>query len=293
MAVWTIARLTVREAVRRRILASVIIIGVMILCLTLLLLLIRADMERVVASGQQSRLWMAIEFPVRRSMITSLSLASIRIMASLLAVFISVGLLPADVEDGGMALFVSRGVSRRQTYVGRWLGLMCIVGSAALMWGVAVFVSLSLQSRTTLWPLLVAAPYLALFPILIGSAGLALSGSLPRFQALAWTLGISATAWMDGIFNGIGDLYNVSWLHRLAAMAALLMPQGTVAHWIQRAIEEINYTEPALSIKPVSPEPVRELGLAHGIGHLDAVYVCIYIVSLVAVGAAALQRRDV
>jgi ABC-type transport system involved in multi-copper enzyme maturation permease subunit len=293
MAVWTIAKLTVTEAIRRRTLAGAAILGVLILCLTLVLLWIRADMVRLVSSGIQDHLWLAVQFPIRRSVITSLTLGSIRIFGSLLAVFVSVGALPADLDSGTAALFVSRGISRRRLFVGRLLGMLIVVCGSVFLWSVTVFLSLSLQSREPLWPILQASPYLALYPALIGVVGMTMSACMPRFQAMALTLGISAIAWMDGILNGLGDLYSVSWLHRLAVMAALFMPQGSVAHWIKRAIEEINYTEPALSITPESPEPMREWGLGHGIAHLDAVYVFGYMVVIAFIGAAVIQRRDV
>jgi ABC-type transport system involved in multi-copper enzyme maturation permease subunit len=293
MAVWTIVKLTVTEAIRRRTVAGASILGLLILSLTLVLLWIRSDMERIVASGAQDRLWLVTQFPIRRSVITSLTLASIRVFGSLFAVFVSAGIVPADIESGTAALFVSRGTSRRDLYFGRWLGMLAVVCGSVLTWSVAVFLSLSLQSREALWPLLTASVYLTLFPALVGTVGMTLSTCMPRLLAMAVTLGIGAAAWMDGILNGLGDLYNVAWLHRLAVVAGILMPQGSVAHWIHRAIEEINYTEPALNFTAESPEPMRELGMAHGIAHLDAVYLCCYLILFACIGSAVFQRRDV
>jgi ABC-type transport system involved in multi-copper enzyme maturation permease subunit len=250
-------------------------------------------MERVVASGAQDRLWLAMQYPIRRSLITSLTLGSIRIFGSLFAIFVSAGVIAADIESGAAALFVSRGVSRSQLFIGRWLGVLFASCSNVLLWSIGVLISFSLQSRAPLWQLLWASLYLALYPALICTVGVTLSACMPRMQSMAVTLCISAIAWMDGILNGLGQLYNVSMLHKIAVAAALLMPQGSAAHWIQRAMEDINYTEPALSIAPESPEPMREWGMSHGISHLDTAYLIGYLIVVVGVGAAALQRRDV
>jgi len=293
MATWTIVKLSVTEAIRKRTLAGTSLLGILILFLTLILLWIRADMERMVASGAQDRLWLVTQYPIRRSVVTTIALASVRIFGSLTAVFLSSGTLPAEIESGSLALFVSMGVSRKQVFLGRWLGMLIVVCGSVFLWSIAVFISLSLQSHEPLWPLLTASIYLTIYPALICTVGMALSAWMPRFQAMACTLGLSAFAWLDGILNGLGSLYGVDWLRRLALGAAFTMPQGTVAHWIQRAIEEINYTEPALNITAESPEPLREFGAAHGIPHLDAIYLCVYLTVFACIGAAVLQRRDV
>jgi hypothetical protein len=38
---------------------------------------------------------------------------------------------------------------------------------------------------------------------------------------------------------------------------------------------------------------MREWGMAHGISHLDAIYLCGYLILFAYIGAAMLQRRDV
>jgi ABC-type transport system involved in multi-copper enzyme maturation permease subunit len=292
MPVLRIAALTVVEAVRSRTVAAIVLIGVLVLCLSLLLVLIRADMQHAVIAGEQSRIWLAIQYPIRRSAITSLCLASVRILGSIVALTFSTGLLPADIAGGSMALVVSHGISRRAIYVGRWLGAATVVEGAVLVWMAILFASLSVQSHTPLWPLLAAAPSAALIPLLICTVGIALSVN-GRNVGMACTLSIGAVSWLDGVINWLGILYQARWLHRVAVAAALIMPQGTPAHWIQGAIEEISYTEPALSGAPESPQPFRDFGAAHGIAHLDAVYLAIYILFFIWLGATMLQRRDV
>jgi len=292
-AVWILARLTVTEAIRRRMIYGVLLFGILILALSLLLVWVRADMEHSVATGTQSRLWLATQFPLRRSVITTLSLGTLRASSSLFALLISLNVLSADIESGAIALLTTRPISSSSLYLGRWLGMVILSCGATIAWGFALFASLSIQSHQALIPILCAGILSAGYPLLIGTVGLTSSIFFARLPAASVTLALALTGWADGILNSLSDLYGLSWLHWGAIGAGLVMPQGIVAHAVQRAVDEITYTALSFSTLAVSPEPIRHWGRAHGLpaAGLETIQIAFYVGLVAATGIYGLRTR--
>ena len=295
MAVLTIAGLTLKEAVRRRTFLGALLMGLAILGLSLLLQIIRAQMQASAADGSHDAVWYALNYPLARSVIMSLCLFAIRVFGSLFAILLAGGAISGEIECGLLAVILPKPIPRWHILLGKWIGLNTILAGSVLGWGLTVWASLSLQSHADLAPLIPASFYLTLFPVVICTLTLTLSTVAQRFVGTSLALVISAFSWFDGILNTLGSNFEALPLHWLANFASVVMPQGCIAWWIKDTTESICYTSGRQDLRfGVSPQFVKEWGAAHlHLPHLDALYLIVYIVGVFLIGAVLFERRDV
>lgn len=295
MAVWTIAGLTLKEAVRRRTLLGALLMGLLIFGLSLLLILIRARMQEMVADGSHDTVWFSLNYPLARSVIMVLCLFTIRVLGSLFAILLAGGAVSGEIERGLLAVILPKPVPRWQILLGKWIGLNVILAGSVLVWGLLVWASLSWQTHANLSALIAAGFYLTLFPVVVCTLTLTLATATPRFVGMTLALTISAFSWFDGILNALGSHFEAAPLHWLANFASVVMPQGCIAWWIKDATDAINYTNGRQDLQfGVSPQFVKEWGAAHlHLAHLDALYLILYVVGVFMLGAFLFERRDV
>ena len=138
-----------------------------------------------------------------------------------------------------------------------------------------------------------AAPYLALFPVLLSTLTLTLSAIVPRLFGTTLALTLGALAWFDGILNTLGEFNDVPVLNKIADWVGLIVPQGYVGWWVEGTMAPITNQGPRGSIG-TSPQFLTEWGRAHlHFAHLDAVYIACYIVFVFLIGVVLFQRRDI
>jgi ABC-type transport system involved in multi-copper enzyme maturation permease subunit len=294
MPVFTIAGLTLKEAVRRRTLVGSLLLGLLVLGVSLLLIMIRGQFARNLHSGQWDPAKFAVRYAEARGVITLLCLFSIRVLGSLFAILLAGGAISGEIERGLLAVILPKPIGRWQILLGKWIGLNCVLVGSVLFWTALVWASLTLQSRVDLTPILRAAPYLALFPVVICTLTLSLSTISQRLLGTSLALTLGAFSWMDGIFNFLGTNYQVDSLHTLADVAGLLVPQGYIAWWVYYATQDI-VARDVFAASPVqSSQFMKQWGIYNlSYPHMDVVYVALYVVVVFAIGVFLFQKRDV
>ncbi len=293
MAVFTIAGLTLKEAVRRRTLWGALLMGLLVLGLSLLLLRIRVSLQHAMVVRHRDLAWFATEYALATSFIATFCLSAIKSLSALFAILLAGGAVSSEIERGLLAVILPKPITRWQVLLGKWIGLNVILCGSVLVWTAMVWASLSWQTHRDLMPLLDAGVYLCLFPVLVSTLALTLSTFAPRLfgTSLAFTLG--AFAWFDGIFYALGNTFDVHSLRVLARFAGLVVPQGYVGWWVEGLTEQVIMTPPQ-RFTWSSPLFLRQWGADHlNFAHLDAVYVALYIVAVFLLGALIFQRRDI
>jgi ABC-type transport system involved in multi-copper enzyme maturation permease subunit len=296
MAVFTIAGLTLKEAVRRRTFVGALLLGLLVLGLSTILIVIRSRMQQMVLNGSRDALWYAIQFQVSRSIVTSLCLFAIRTLASLFAILLAGGSISSEIERGLLAVILPKPIPRWQILAGKWLGLNTVLVGSTLVWTLMVWGSLTLQTHEDLTPILQAGLYLSLFPVVICTLTLSLSTMAQRLLGTSLALTLAAFSWLDGVFNAMGDpkAFDVAALKHLADFASLVVPQGCIAWWVEDSMESITFRNPRIGQLGDSPQFVKEWGMAHlHYPHLDAVYLAAYILVVFVIGMIIFQKRDV
>jgi len=293
MAVFTIAGLTLKEAVRRRTLLGAMVMGLLVLGISLILFLIYKGQQDRLAHGRISPEDYATRMVFARSAIQGLCLSSIKSLGAVFAALLAGGAVSGEIERGLLAVILPRPIYRWQILLGKWIGLNLILIVSTFVWTATAWLSLTLQTHRDLTPMLRAAPYLALFPVLLSTLTLTLSAIVPRLFGTTLALTLGALAWFDGILNTLGEFNDVPVLNKIADWVGLIVPQGYVGWWVEGTMAPITNQGPRGSIG-TSPQFLTELGKAHlHFAHLDAVYIACYIVFVFLIGVVLFQRRDI
>jgi ABC-type transport system involved in multi-copper enzyme maturation permease subunit len=293
MAVLTIAGLTLKEAVRRRTLIGALVMGLLVLGLSLVLVLIHFRMQNLVNAHRRDAQWMAMQYPIAQSAIMSLCLSAIKCLGAIFAALLAGGAISGEIERGLLAVILPKPIPRWQIFLGKWIGLNLIVMCSSLFWSFLIWLSFTRQPHgQPLTPLLYAAPYLALFPLVVCTLTLTLSAVAPRLFGTTIALTLGAFAWFDGIFNVLAKNYDVDVLRGIADAAGLVVPQGYIGYWVEHATEDI-IMQPPRSIG-LSPTFLVDFGRDRlHFAHLDALYVACYVLGLLLLGMLLFQRRDI
>ncbi|MEF2276819.1 ABC transporter permease [Deinococcus sp. YIM 134068] len=226
-----IAELSLREAVRKRLVVVLLLLTAAFLGFYLygVFRLEQNLDQRAVEAGLDGRsVSGAANLPVMFTAFFGMYL--VYFLGSLMSVLSTVGAVSGDVESGVMQSVIARPVSRAQLVLGRWLGFTVVnVGYVALL-SVALLVGIRLITGF-LPPSPVPATLLVLLAMILTTALTVLGSTL--FTTLANGIGVFVlygAGFAGGIMSSIGSLADSPTLTALGRLANIVMP--TNALWL-------------------------------------------------------------
>ena len=214
---WIIARLTIREAVSRRLVlaAAVLSVGFIALFATgLLLLTNRADFGIIDTAAA--------------SVLASLGLYALHFLTAFLALLIGAGSIAADIDSGALHALLARPITRRAYLLGRWAGLVLLLATyvtamgSAIIWIAAVIADYSPLSATRTLLLLVFEAVLLLTVAVLGSTRLSTVANGVAVFCLF------SVAWIGGFIEAIGEALTNTAMTNLGIAVSLLMPSDAL-----------------------------------------------------------------
>jgi ABC-2 type transport system permease protein len=217
-AIWIIARLTVAEAARRRILWVLLALTVASVLLT------TWGVERLVTLARAESDTNEIEIQIGVSQVLILVAFMFSFVLAMTAAFLGAPAIAGELESGIAHSMLARPIRRADLVVGRWVGLVAIViAYAALsglleMWAVR-FVSGYLPPN----PLLAVA-FLSAQAIVLLSFAMLLSTRLPAIASGAVCVVLFGLGWMAGVFAGVGRFFEAGPLVAVAEASRWLLP---------------------------------------------------------------------
>jgi ABC-type transport system involved in multi-copper enzyme maturation permease subunit len=216
-SVLTIARLTVAEAVRRRIVW--VLAGLTILSVALT----TWGVERLVSlarSGGTNDL----QIYVGVSQVLILVAFMFSFVLAMTAAFLGAPAIAADLESGVAHAMLARPIRRADLVVGRWLGLVVVVLLYAAASGFLEIGAVGLVSGYSPPQPLIAVGFLSAQAIVLLTLSLLLSTRLPAIAAGAICVVAFGLGWMAGVFAGIGRFFDAGPLVAAAEASRWLLP---------------------------------------------------------------------
>lgn len=126
-SIWRIAKITVAEARRRRVLHAVVVLVVLILfSMTFFSYLSPQEQARMLISG---------------------GLAAITVFGILLAIFVGAFLIPQDIENRTVYAILAKPVRRFEYVLGKYVGALIILGAVVAVMTVVLVAVLAMQDR--------------------------------------------------------------------------------------------------------------------------------------------------
>jgi ABC-type transport system involved in multi-copper enzyme maturation permease subunit len=226
-AILVIARLTLREAFRRRLLWALVGLTVLLVAVTGWLFGKAAELNPLEGGAQQlilSQLLVMIAF-------------MFSFVLTMTAAFAASPAIGPEIENGLLLAMLARPVRRADVLLGRWLGLAIVV----VVYGLAAgYMELAVVGQMTGYlPVdpLVAPVYLAGESLILLTLAIVFSTRIAPVASGSIAVVGFGLAWMGGIAGGIGDYLNNDTLRNAGMVAHLILPSDTLWRGAMFALE--------------------------------------------------------
>ncbi|MEX1170819.1 MAG: ABC transporter permease [Chloroflexota bacterium] len=212
-----IARLTVRELVRRRVvwvlaalsIASVVLVG--------------WGLERLVTIAREDGVE-ELQIRIGVSQVLILVAFMFSFVLAMTAAFVGAPAVGGDLESGVALAMLARPIRRSEVLLGRWLGCACVVVAYTVLSGLLAIAAAVLVSGYGPPEPLLAVAFLSGQALVLLSLTLALGSVLPSIAAGAIAVVGFGLGWMAGVMAGIATAIGIELLGRVAEVSRWLLP---------------------------------------------------------------------
>ena len=280
--VWIIARLTFREAIRRRIVLTGLVLGILFLILfTIGFRMIYTDISAESALRTDA---------MARVMQTEMS--NFLLMAGLYAVaFLSVAMgallsadtLAGEISSGTIQTIVTKPLRRSDVVLGKWLGFACLLGLYALLMSGGAVLSVYLQSGYTPANLLAGLSLIYLEALVVMTVALACSSAMPALATGGIVFGLYGLAFIGGWIEQIGAIFQNQIAVQIGIISSLLIP--TEALWRRAAFVMQTPLTTALQVSPFATLSAPSV--------LMVIYAIIYLMAMLWIAINTFKHRDI
>lgn len=277
-----VARLTLREAFRRRLLWALVGLTFVILVLTLWAFSRIAEVSPVTGPVQMLAVSQVL---VMLAFMFSFVLA-------MTAVFAASPAIGPEIESGLLLSILARPIRRSEVLLGRWLGLAVVlvayaIAAGYLEVGAVGFTTGYLPVDPAMAPLYLAGEALVLLTL-----ALVFSTRIASVAAGAIAVVAYGLAWMAGVMGGVGEAFNNDVLRGAGIVARLFLPSDVLWRGAAGALtptQEVlrggGVASPALyKFSPFSGTTPDPIWLA---------WCLVWIVGALAIGIVLLRRREI
>lgn len=280
--IWILARMTFHEAIRRRIVLTGLVLGI----LFLIIFSVGFRMiSREVANDGENR-------PVLMARVMQNEMSSFMLNAGLYAVaFLSVAMgallsadaLAGEISSGTIQTVLTKPIRRSDVVLGKWLGfagllalyLLLMAGGAVLI----VFVLSGYIPQSILKALLL----MYLESLLVMTFALMCSSTMPGLATGGTVFGLYGLAFIGGWIEQIGAIFNNHTAVQVGIVTSLLFP--TEAIWRRAAFEMQTSVATILQMSPFTTISVPSVVMV--------VYALFYLLGTLAIAVRVFQNRDI
>ena len=212
-----IARLTVRELVRRRViwvLAALSIVSVT---------LVGWGLERLVTLAREDGVD-ELQIRIGVSQVLILVAFMFSFVLAMTAAFIGAPAVGGDLESGVALAVLARPIRRAEVLLGRWLGCSVVVVAYTVLSGLLAIAAALLVSGYGPPEPFLAVAFLSGQALVLLSLTLALGSVMPSIAAGAIAVVGFGLGWMAGVLAGISTALGIELLGRVAEMSRWLLP---------------------------------------------------------------------
>ncbi len=276
MPIFVIARLTIREAQRRRLLWVALFMGIaFLLVFGIAFHFIRLDIERQVTSPD--------DLTFVSILLLTAGLYAVNLLANVVAVLVSVTTISGEIESHTIDAIVTKPMPRWQVVAGKWLGyaVLVLLYLALLVGGLMLIVYLRYSfymeniGRGVLM--------MALAALLVLTVSIAGGTRLSTIANGVMTFMLFGIAFMGGLVEQVGALFRNTAAVNVGIISSLIMPADSL--WKKAA----SYFQTGRTQNPFELGPFAAITEPSS---LMVVYAVIYLIALLAFAMWSFSRRD-
>lgn len=276
-----VARLTLREAIRRRLLWALAGLTVLIVALTWW------GFSRVAEASP-------ITGPVQElavSQVTVMLAFMFSFVLAMTAVFAGAPAIGPDIENGLLLAVLARPIRRSEVMLGRWLGLAVVLVLYSVVAGCLELGAVTLATGYAPLDPLIAPVYLAGEALVLLTLAIVLSTRIASVAGGAVAVVAFGLAWMAGVLGGVGEAFNSDVLRKAGILARLILPSDVM--W-RGAAGALTPPESVLHSAGVANAALYKYSPFSGAapGLLWLVWCLAWTVGALAIGIVLLRRRE-
>jgi Cu-processing system permease protein len=280
--IWIVARMTFREAIRRRIVLTGLLLGV--LFLIIFSVGFRMIYAAISAEASESVEVMARVWQKEASNFLLLAgLYAVAFLSVAMGALLSADTLAGEISSGTIQTIVTKPLRRRDVVLGKWLGFAFLLLLYSLLMAGGTVLSVYLQSGYMAPNLLAGLSLLYLEALVVMTVSLACSSAMPALATGAMVFGLYGLAFIGGWIEQIGAVFRNQTAVQVGIVTSLIIP--TEALWRRATFEMQAPLSAALQMTPFSTLSVPSA--------LMVVYAIGYLLVALVLAVRTFQRRDI
>jgi ABC-type transport system involved in multi-copper enzyme maturation permease subunit len=281
MATFIIARLTFKEAVRRRILLAAFLLGVAFLILYGTGFTLMSDQIGRQFEGPARELYQSGFF----NFLTLAGLYAVNFLAIAMGALLSADTLAGEISSGTIQAVVTKPVRRGEIVLGKWMGFACLLalylvlmvgGVVGIAYAVGGYVLPNLPGGVAL---------IYLETLLVMTVTLALSSILPTLATGGAVFGLYGIAFIGGWVEQFGSFMQNQMAINVGIVSSLIIP--TEALWRRAAFEMTPAIAQVLGVSFSGPFLTLSVPSEMMVG-----YAGVYLVAAFALAVWQFSKRD-
>jgi ABC-type transport system involved in multi-copper enzyme maturation permease subunit len=279
--IWIIARMTFQEAIRRRIVLTGLILGI------LFLIVYSAGFYMIysVISNEAALDNTAFARVAKNEMSNFLVMAglyAISFLSVAMGALLSADTLAGEISSGTIQTIITKPLQRSDVVLGKWLGFAGLLGLYLLLMAGGAILSVYLQSGYLPHNLLTGLSLIYLEALLVMTFSLACSSAMPALATGGTVFGLYGLAFIGGWIEQIGAIFRNQTAIQVGIATSLLFPTESI--WRRATFEMQTALGGALQMTPFVTLSVPN--------QLMMIYALIYLLVALTVAVKIFQNRD-
>lgn len=284
--IWVLARMTFREAVRRRIVLTGVVLGVCFLIIFAAgfhFIISQIGTSAANLSAQSNSPGLArIARTEEINLLLLAGLYAVTFLSVAMAALLGADTLAGEISSGTIQTIVTKPIRRSDVVLGKWLGFVGLLALYVLLMAGGAVLSVLVQTGYTPDHLVAGLALIYLEAALIMTISLACSSAFPALATGGIVFGLWGLSFIGGWIEQFGSLLQIPTAVKVGIITSLIIPSKSL--WRRAAFEMQTPLAGALGMSPFGTISVPSL--------LMIAYAVIYLFASLAVSVRIFQRRD-
>ncbi len=284
--IWVLARMTFREAVRRRIVLTGVVLGVCFLIIFAAgfhFIISQIGTSAANLSAQSNSPGLArIARTEGINLLLLAGLYAVTFLSVAMAALLGADTLAGEISSGTIQTIVTKPIRRSDVVLGKWLGFVGLLALYVLLMAGGAVLSVLVQTGYTPDHLVAGLALIYLEAALIMTISLACSSAFPALATGGIVFGLWGLSFIGGWIEQFGSLLQIPTAVKVGIITSLIIPSESL--WRRAAFEMQTPLAGALGMSPFGTISVPSL--------LMIAYAVIYLFASLAVSVRIFQRRD-
>ena len=282
-SIGVLARMTFQEAVRRRIVLTGLILGILFLIVFSIgshMISIEIERETIAEGGAAYRNVMRTEMS---NFLLMAGLYAVTFLSVAMGALLGADTLAGEINSGSIQTILTKPIRRSDVVFGKWLGFAGLLGLYALLMAGGVVTIVFFQSDYLPRNMLMGVSLIYLESLLVMTISLAGSSAMPALATGAMVFGLYGLAFLGGWIEQIGSLMRNPTAVQIGIVTSLMIP--TEALWRRAAYEMQTPLASTLGMSPFGAFSVPSLFMV--------AYAIVYLVVIFAIAVSTFNHRDI